>query len=59
MGFRRKETNCIFSGVLKSRFIWKVIKNVKEYEQGNWIRAQAASLLCPSQLCWQTSRSLF
>lgn len=44
MGFPRKETNSIFCGVFKSRFKRKVIKNIKEYEQGDWIHAQAACL---------------
>lgn len=38
----------------KQHFLWcfksgykrKAIKNVEEYEQGNWIHAQAASLSC-------------
>lgn len=45
-GFPVEETNGIFCGVLKSRFKRKVIINVKEYEQGNWIHARAASLFC-------------
>jgi len=51
MGFPREETNCIFWGVFKSRFKRKVIKNVKEYEQGNWIHTQAASLFCLQPSC--------
>lgn len=46
MGFPLEKTNDIFCGVFKSRFKRKVIKNVKEYAQGNWIHAQAASLFC-------------
>lgn len=46
MGFPVEKTNSIFCGVFKSRFKRKVIKNVKEYEQGNWIHAQAALLFC-------------
>lgn len=51
MSFPRKETNSIFCGVLKSRFKRKVIKNVEEYEQGNWIHAQTASLFCLQPSC--------
>lgn len=46
MGFPMEETNGIFRGVFESRLKRKVIKNVEEYEQGNWIHAQAASLFC-------------
>lgn len=51
MGFPMEETNGIFCGVFKSRFKRKVIKNVKEYEQGNWIHVQAASLFCLQPSC--------
>lgn len=46
MGFHMEETNGIFYGVFKSRLKRKLIKNVKEYEQGNWIHVQAASQFC-------------
>lgn len=46
MGFPLEETNGVFCDVFKSRLKRKVIKNVKEYEQGNWIHVQAASLFC-------------
>lgn len=46
MGFCMEETNGIFCSVFKTRLKRKVIKNVKEYEQGNWIHVQAVSLFC-------------
>lgn len=51
MVFPIEEINGIFRGVFKSRFKRRVIKNVKEYEQGNWIHVQAAFLFCLQPSC--------